>query len=184
MPVSAHDIAAALRERQPDLGVKKLHKLLYYCQGHHLATFGRPLFIETISAWDMGPIVPSLWKREQEGDLPEHPAELGEAELNTVGYVLSRWGGYSGGDLERLTHGEPPWLAGDAVRKTMGSRAAKIETAWIEQHFRNAAAEEGEDEPQVDPEALKNWLAGAEARRARPARPDNRKQLLARLAEG
>jgi hypothetical protein len=37
MVVSAHDVAAALRARLPDLPTKKLHKLLYYCQGHHLA---------------------------------------------------------------------------------------------------------------------------------------------------
>jgi uncharacterized phage-associated protein len=44
MAVSARDVAAALRERLPALGKVKLHKLLYYCQGHHLATFGVPLF--------------------------------------------------------------------------------------------------------------------------------------------
>src|SRR5690349_6342361 len=56
MPMTAHAIAAALRQRQPGMGVKKLHKLLYYVQGHHLAAFGQPLFRESISAWDMGPI--------------------------------------------------------------------------------------------------------------------------------
>jgi hypothetical protein len=47
MPVttaSARDIASALRQRLPDIGVKKLHKLLYYAQDHRLAAFGRPLF--------------------------------------------------------------------------------------------------------------------------------------------
>ncbi|MGQ0776145.1 MAG: hypothetical protein ACT4NY_17255 [Pseudonocardiales bacterium] len=42
MTLSAHDVAAVLRDRLPGLGAKKLHKLLYYCQGHHLATFGEP----------------------------------------------------------------------------------------------------------------------------------------------
>ncbi|HEY6595845.1 MAG TPA: type II toxin-antitoxin system antitoxin SocA domain-containing protein [Asanoa sp.] len=60
MRVSAHDVAAVLRARQPALGTKKLHKLLYYCQGHHLAAFGSPLFAESIGAWDMGPVVESL----------------------------------------------------------------------------------------------------------------------------
>ncbi len=60
MTASAHDIASALRERLPGIGKKKLHKLLYYCQGHHLATFGRPLFSEQIYAWDMGPVVAAL----------------------------------------------------------------------------------------------------------------------------
>lgn len=48
MTVSAHDVAAVLRERLPDIKVKKLHKLLYYCQGHHLAQFDKPLFSEPI----------------------------------------------------------------------------------------------------------------------------------------
>ena len=60
MPVSAHDVAAILRARQPEMPVKKLHKLLYYCQGHHLAAVDEPLFSESIAAWDMGPVVGSL----------------------------------------------------------------------------------------------------------------------------
>jgi hypothetical protein len=40
MAVSAHDVAAEIRRRQPSVGTKKLHKLLYYCQGHYLAAFG------------------------------------------------------------------------------------------------------------------------------------------------
>jgi uncharacterized phage-associated protein len=79
MTVSAHDVAAALRERLPGLGVKKLHKLLYYCQGHHLAVFEEPLFRETISAWDMGPVVGTLWKQERLGQTPAAQAALGEA---------------------------------------------------------------------------------------------------------
>ena len=31
-------------------GTKKLHKLMYYCQGHHLATFGEPLFAGVVAA--------------------------------------------------------------------------------------------------------------------------------------
>jgi uncharacterized phage-associated protein len=62
MAVPARDVAAALREWLPDLGAVKLHKLLYYCQGHHLARFGEPLFADTISAWDMGPVVGTLWR--------------------------------------------------------------------------------------------------------------------------
>jgi len=44
MSASAHDVAAALRDRLPGLPTKKLHKLLYFCQGHHLAVKGEPLF--------------------------------------------------------------------------------------------------------------------------------------------
>ena len=63
---SVYRVAAELRTRMPGIGVKKLHKLLYYCQGHHLGTFGRPLFPESISAWDMGPMAGTLWHAEKE----------------------------------------------------------------------------------------------------------------------
>ena len=103
MTVSAHDIARELRARHPGLPKVKLHKLLYYCQGHHLATFGRPLFTKTISAWDTGPDISAVWKQEDTDKVPETRSELTEAHLNTIGYVLSRYGALSGRDL---VHGE------------------------------------------------------------------------------
>ncbi len=56
-PFQARDVAAAIRRRLPAVGARKLHKLLYYAQGHHLAAFGQQLFVQSISAWDMGPVV-------------------------------------------------------------------------------------------------------------------------------
>jgi uncharacterized phage-associated protein len=85
--IQAQQVAAELRRRLPGVGVKKLHKLLYYCQGHHLATFDEPLFIESISAWDMGPVVGQLWKSEKDHGIAVEDAVLDEAVLNTVGYV-------------------------------------------------------------------------------------------------
>jgi uncharacterized phage-associated protein len=133
MTVSAHDVAAVLRARLPGLGAKKLHKLLYYCQGHHLAAFDEPLFGETISAWDMGPVVGVLWHHEKSADVPTRHAVLTEAQLNTVGYVLSRYGGLSGLDLETLTHNETPWQRADQSRGPRES--ARIEQEWIREYF-------------------------------------------------
>jgi hypothetical protein len=79
--LSAHDVAAVLRDRLPGLPTKKLHKLLYYCQGHHLATFDAPLFRETILAWGMGPVVASLWRQEKAGAAPAKLAGLDEVQL-------------------------------------------------------------------------------------------------------
>lgn len=50
MTVSAHDVAAELRKRLPGVDDQKLHALLYYCQGHHLAHTSEPLFHEEIHA--------------------------------------------------------------------------------------------------------------------------------------
>lgn len=119
--IQAHYVAAELRRRLPGVGVKKLHKLLYYCQGHHLATFDEPLFNESISAWDMGPVVGQLWRSEKDHGIATADAVLDEAVLNTVGYVVSRYGALTGNDLERLTHSEDPWIDADSKRDKGGT---------------------------------------------------------------
>jgi uncharacterized phage-associated protein len=130
---SAHDVAAELRRRLPGLGTKKLHKLLYYCQGHHLAAVGEPLFGESLVAWDMGPVVDALWAAEKRGFTAAAPATLDEAALNTVGYVLSRHGALTGDDLEAKTHAEPPWRLADAVRRP--GESAPIHPQWMHDYF-------------------------------------------------
>ncbi|MDR1325091.1 MAG: DUF4065 domain-containing protein [Treponema sp.] len=39
----------------------KLQRLVYYCQGAHLAFHGKPLFPEPIEAWECGPVCPPLY---------------------------------------------------------------------------------------------------------------------------
>jgi len=202
MTVSAHDVAAILRERLPGLPAKKLHKLLYYCQGHHLAAFGEPLFGEVISAWDMGPVVGQLWYQEKERqqagspgaghdtaghdpaghDPAGHDTEaLTEAELNTIGYVLSRYGALTGRDLENLTHSEMPWQRADSSRRPRES--VRIEQDWLVRYFRTSGApESSDDEVPLDSDAVRNWLAAATIRRADPLRGDTEEELRARLS--
>jgi uncharacterized phage-associated protein len=63
-PVSARDVAAALVERVGPMSPAKLHALLYKCQGHHLAHFGVPLFLEEIHARDPDADDDDLWYAE------------------------------------------------------------------------------------------------------------------------
>ncbi len=177
----ARAVAAVVRERLPGVGAKKLHKLLYYCQGHHLAAFGRPLFEESVSAWDMGPVVGSLWFAEKQGlappDVPLPP--LGEAELNTVGYVLSRYGRLSGRDLEVLSHAEDPWQRADRSRRPGAS--ARIEPEWMRAFF---SAADDDDEIPLDSDVVSAWLAGAHERSGLPPAHDDPQRLRARLGRG
>ena len=185
MPVSARDVAEVLRARLPGLPAKKMHKLLYYCQGHHLAAFGVPLFNETVSAWDMGPVVGTLWYQENQDDAPPAAtAELGEAELNTIGYVVSRYGALSGTDLEHLTHSEPPWQLANATRALRGS--ARIKGEWMRDYFRGAGAA-GADADGValfDSTAVTDLLAGADERRQDVLHQDDLDEIRRRLAAG
>ncbi len=176
MTFRASDVAAALRERMPQLPQKKLHKLLYYCQGHHLAALGTPLYVESISAWDMGPVVGALWKAEREHEDAPEPAELDEAALNTVGYVLSRYGKLTGRDLELLSHAEEPWQRANAIRPSKGS--VRIEQAWLVDYF--AAETDDEDEPVPDGSTVSQWLDGAAERRRDDLHEDSSSTVLAR----
>jgi uncharacterized phage-associated protein len=172
MYASAHDVAAALRERLPSLGAKKLHKLLYYCQGHHLAAFGVPLFGEAIGAWAMGPVVERLWRDEKYGAVAHHPAPLDEAALNTVGYVASRYGALTGRDLEVMTHAEPPWrLAGAGMP---ARPRTTIRHEWMRDHFRaEGAPDDGVDGPPPDRAAVTAWLREGADRDATPDGPED-----------
>lgn len=181
MPVPASDVAAALRERRPGLPTLKLHKLLYYCQGHHLATFGHPLFAETISAWDMGPVVGGLWRSEKEAGQAPSRGSLGEAELNTVGYVLSRYGSLTGLDLMHLTHSEDPWRLANAGRPARTS--ARIELRWIEDYFRSAARDDGDEDVVLDAEAVKQWLRDAVPGPAGREPTDDADEIALRITE-
>lgn len=184
VPVPVHAVAAALRARSPrQLTVKQVHKLLYFCQGHHLADLGEPLFAETISAWDMGPVVGSLWSMERNRGEPKHHVALGEAQLNTVEYVLSRYGRLSGDDLENITHAQAPWREADAERRSRGVKSVRLEAAALTAYFVEAREREAH-EIGLDEEEVRQWLAGAEARHAEaaPPVPDDLDRIRAMLA--
>lgn len=158
-PVSAHDVAREIRRRLPGVPAVKLQKLLYFCQGHHLGTFGEPLFTEPISAWDMGPVVTRVWFREtNHAQLPQ-PHDLTEAQLNTIGYVISRYGANTGADLSTLTHNQKPWQRANQQRRP--GQSAKIETEWIRDFF---AGDVEEYEVPLDSAEVRKLLAGAAER--------------------
>lgn len=140
-PVSAFDVAAALRAESPGLPAVKLQKLLYYCQGHYLAWFSEPFFAEAIEAWDMGPVVADLWRAENRGNPAPPRQELGNRELNTVGYVLSRYGKLTGRDLEHLSHSEDPWRDANIDRRPRG--AVRIEHDALIRYFQADHEESG-----------------------------------------
>jgi uncharacterized phage-associated protein len=178
---SLHTVAAELRRRLPGVGVLKLHKLLYYVQGYHLAAIGRPAFNDTICAYENGPLIPSLWSEEKTGDWHDAAdVELGEAELNTIGYVVSRYGALSGTDLIHLTHAERPWQ--DADRSSRDN--PPLDREVMREYFAEAARSDADEELDLDPEVLSSWLAGAKDRLIRPSSPDSTKRLRSRFASG
>ena len=109
MTVSAHDVADALRSRQPDLTPMQLHKLLYYVQGWHLAWAGKPLFEERIEAWTHGPVVARFWGDEKHGRQRPPARSLDANAVAIVEAVLTAHGHKSARQLRDETHDEDPW---------------------------------------------------------------------------
>ncbi|WP_375487257.1 Panacea domain-containing protein [uncultured Jatrophihabitans sp.] len=143
--------------------------------------FDQPLFSETISAWDMGPVVGQLWNAERVGPAQAAPpSSPDEAALNTIGYVIGRYGGLSGVDLERLTHNERPWLDADARRRELSRRSYKIDLGALRDYFLDEARSEEKASDTPDERDVRAWLAGVASRaRAHPS-PDSAESLGAR----
>jgi uncharacterized phage-associated protein len=171
MAISAHDVAAVIRRELPNVPAVKLHKLLYYCQGHHLAAFDEPLFSEPIAAWDMGPVVPTFRYEDGTPLAPEGYARLNEAQLNTIGYVVSHYGKLTSRELVNMTHSEDPWLRADAERpKPKGS--APIRQEWMKEFFKAAEATDREDDMPFDPaQVAEIAVAAVERSKARSENP-------------
>jgi uncharacterized phage-associated protein len=155
MSVSAHDVADELRRHLPGVGVLKLHKLLYYAQGWHLTLANEPLFREPIKAWANGPVVAELWADEQHERGRPPPRGLNGDQLATVGYVIERYGRFTGKDLIRLTHSEDPWRD-----------VSETDDPWTTA------------DPEIDHEALRRWFMQDEEHLARAAEVEALRQRV------
>jgi len=111
-----HDVAAAVVGRLGEMTAMKLEKLVYYCQGWHLAVHGTPLFDEPIEAWREGPVVPALYRRHKGrlrvADWPSgRPERLDDDARSSIDWVVAKYGNFSAVELSEMTHHELPWRA-------------------------------------------------------------------------
>lgn len=121
--IGAWDLARHLLSRiKPEQGDSithlKLQKLLYYCQGWHLAAFGAPIFREEVEAWELGPVVRSVYGRVKGfGDAAIPPSMIDFENLPALDHdaewlvqqVWERYARFSGSELVTMTHREEAW---------------------------------------------------------------------------
>lgn len=98
----------------------KLQKLCYYAAGISAAVRqddDRPLFHETIEAWQHGPVIPAEYHRFKEfgsSDLPALANQDFEAieprDRAILDDVYNFYGQYSAWKLRNMTHEELPWI--------------------------------------------------------------------------
>ena len=124
MAYSAIDISKILisksnpQEGGELLSNMKLQKLLYYCQGLYYAKFEKPLFAESIIAWQYGPVVPSVYHNFKEFgskgiplDVVDNEIVLEKKEEEMLSEVFTYFNQFSAIKLMNMTHSEEPWCS-------------------------------------------------------------------------
>lgn len=107
---TADSVIAAIDARRPGMKLAKKHSLLFFAQGHHLGHFGVPLFDDPIVATDYGVVAGAA------GIGADQPTD--EGALNTIGYVVERYGALSPADLRTLIQASTPWFVATAPAAT------------------------------------------------------------------
>jgi uncharacterized phage-associated protein len=159
MPFLATAVANELLDRARDSGTAltqiNIQKLVYFCHGWHLAWSKNPLILDSIEAWQYGPVVRNLYnqfRRFGSSPITEKAVELrmdsfGKAVLsppcfdlsaeaayakNVIGAVWQQYGKLSPFQLVELTHApNSPW------EKARKSNQAIISNDEIEAYFRS-----------------------------------------------
>lgn len=103
----------------------KLQKILYYCEGYHLAYFDKPLITEDFEAWVHGPVCREVYNQLKEKSIlytdvcykkgsgnPEKKLkkELTTSQIDLINDVIDNLGTWKGFELENATHSELPWI--------------------------------------------------------------------------
>ena len=140
---AVEDVAAYILDSlNKSVTTMKLQKLLYYCQGWHLAWDAEKLYDAEIQAWANGPVVRDIYDLHRRRYLVEppwpeagDPAALTDDEAATVDVVLETYGGWTADQLSQTTHSEPPWReAREGLPPTARSEVA-IDTDVMQDYF-------------------------------------------------
>lgn len=115
---NARDVAdyllCAAREHGDYLTPLKLQKLMFYADAWHMVTNGEELVPDRFEAWVHGPVLRSVYYRFQRyrwnpiGEDVDCP-ELAPETKDFLDELYKVFGGFSGYELEQLTHQEAPW---------------------------------------------------------------------------
>lgn len=110
--VANYFIALGLHENEDYMTNLRLNKLMYFAQACCLSMHGTPLFDEKIEAWDLGPVIPSIYRKYKH--MEKRPIErtdpdfsikfFSDEELQLLSAVMVEYGKYSTSGLVNLSH--------------------------------------------------------------------------------
>lgn len=106
-----------------EMSPKKLQKMLYYCYSWTLTLMNdqedkinNKLFNDKFEAWVHGPVIPAIYQKYRSHggiDIPKLEKEVeieDEDILDILEQVFETYGGFTGNELESISHQEDPWL--------------------------------------------------------------------------
>jgi uncharacterized phage-associated protein len=141
MPIqSALDIANCFIEiaskiDENDLTNLKLQKLLYFAQGKYLVQNNEALFSDEIEAWDLGPVVRSVYNTFRECgafpitafDVKYKSTSLNDEKRQFLKKIWQDYARYSASYLVNLSHQSHPWQkAHKSLTKIISSEDMRI----------------------------------------------------------
>ena len=146
--VASHLTALAAADADAEsMTPSRLQKLLYYCQGWHLAWYGRPLFSDPVLAADCGPTIPTA--------SAEHGGDLDAEARESVEQVWSHYRKYSAIGLREMSKAERPWK-----KHYREGEKAEIPIAEIKAYFGEEFQRQTGEEPGAMTEIAADVAAG------------------------
>ena len=117
----------------------RLNKLLYFAQGQALSKLDRPLFDEQIEAWDLGPVVASVYHsykgfgKNPIEDVPPQRESFSDEEYMLLLDVYNAARSMSTSELVNISHKtDAPW---DVVYNQKDDKGGVIEREVIRDYF-------------------------------------------------
>jgi uncharacterized phage-associated protein len=104
--------------KEDNLTNLKLQKLLYYVQAWSLAIRGTRFIDCKFEAWVHGPVCRELYNRFKglytfvslsTEDYEGIVSAISEKDRGFIDFILDNYGGFSGSELEAMSHDEAPW---------------------------------------------------------------------------
>lgn len=117
---TAQAVLDAIEDRKPNLPDTYKHNLLFFCQGHHLATHGIAMFGEPLHATPAGAIVTVTAGTDD---------KVSKKELGMVGWIMHRYAAMFPVDLRSLVTVSTAWQQGRS------STDRTIDQAWLTEWF-------------------------------------------------
>ena len=137
---------------QDSMTHKKLQKLCYYAQAWYCALYdGAPLFEDEIQAWVHGPVITSLYPVYADYKWNEIPKVEFDASafdskvLDILDAVYNTYGGFSGDQLENLTHSEKPWMEARGALKPWEPCTTPISCRTMREFYRREYEQDQND---------------------------------------